>query len=222
MDLYQKFRTQDLLNEIPSGRIVIAVSGGADSVCLLHVLKRLSNERKWEIVAAHIQHHLRGKESLADQNFTAKLSKRWSLNFEIREIRPPKTKGTEEKSRIMRYQALSEIAAKRGSGFIFTAHNANDQAETFFLNLLRGSGMDGLVGMLPSRPLSQITDDPAHSKIQAVRPLLGFSRKEILSYLKSQGLPYRTDRSNRDLKYRRNWVRHRVIPLLEKVQPKLQ
>src|SRR5262245_52141884 len=147
MDLYHRFRNQAILNSVPSGKIVVAVSGGADSVCLLHVLKRLSKERKWDLLVVHVQHHLRGKDSLKDEAFVKSLAGKWGLAFESREIRPPKEKSTEEKSRMLRYFQLWEAAQKHGANFIFTAHNANDQAETFFLNLLRGAGTDGLAGM---------------------------------------------------------------------------
>ena len=221
MDLYQKFRAQEILNEIPSGNLIAAVSGGADSVCLLHLLKRLAKERQWAPVAVHIQHHLRGEASLKDQRFVEGLAGKWGLDFEARGIHPPEGKKTEEKSRVLRYAQLAAAASKRGSRAVLTAHNANDQAETFFLHILRGSGPDGLTGMPWSRPLSDLSGEPAHAGIHLIRPLLSFSRMEILHYLKSQGIAFRTDQSNRNLQYRRNWVRRKVIPLLEKAQPRL-
>lgn len=221
MDLYKEFRAQNVLKQIPPGPVVVAVSGGADSVCLLHCVRRLAKEKRWIPVAVHIQHRLRGKDSLKDEAFVEGLARKWGLAFESREIRPPKETATEEKSRLLRYTQLGEAARKHGSKTVLTAHNANDQAETFFLNLLRGSGPDGLCAMPESRPLSGITGQSGQRDIQVARPFLPFSRKEIETYARSQGLKFRTDRSNLNLKYRRNWVRREVIPLLEKTQPRL-
>ncbi len=221
MDLYQKFRLQESLVQIPRGNILVAVSGGADSVCLLHAVKRLAKEKKWTPIVVHVQHHLRGKASLKDQAFVKALADKWGFKFHLSEIRPPKEKSTEEKSRMLRYHEFGEAAKQYDSKFILTAHNANDQAETFFLNLIRGSGSDGLCGMPVFRALSEITLDPTHAKLQVARPYLNFSRKEIESYLASQHLNHCHDSTNADLKYRRNWVRAKVIPLMEEVQPKL-
>ncbi len=221
MNLYQEFRKHDLLNPIPPGNILVAVSGGADSVCLLHLIKRIHKEKKWVPIAVHVQHHLRGKSSLKDQAFVKSLAEKWGFKFHLSEIRPPKGKSTEEKSRMLRYHQFGEAAKKYQSKFVLTAHNANDQAETFLMNLLRGSGADGLCGMPVFRPLSGITQDPTHDKIEVTRPLLGFSRRDIESYLKSQHLTYCKDITNQDLKYRRNWVRLKVLPLLSEVQPKV-
>lgn len=221
MDIYKEFRAQKVLHQVPAGPIVAAVSGGADSVCLLHCLKRLGPEKNWTPVIVHIQHHLRGKASLRDETFVEDLARKWGMAFESREIRPPKGTATEERSRMLRYVQLGEAAKKHGAKFVLTAHNANDQAETFFLNLLRGSGADGLCGMEESRSLSDLSLQKSHGEIQVVRPLLSLSRKEIEGYLASQKLSFREDSTNLSLKYRRNWVRHKVIPLLEVQQPRL-
>ena len=221
MDLYKEFRSQKVLSAIPAGPVVVAVSGGADSICLLHCVKRIAKEKGWLPVAVHIQHGLRGKDSLKDEAFVKGLAGKWGLAFESREIRPPKGAATEEKSRLLRYTQLGEAARKHGSKTVLTAHNANDQAETFLLNLLRGSGADGLCAMPETRPLNGITGQDSHKGIQVARPFLSLSRKDIEAYARSQGLEFRTDKSNRSPKYRRNWVRHEVIPLLEEVQPRL-
>jgi len=221
MDLYKEFKAQKVLDQIPAGQVLVAVSGGGDSVCLLHCVKRVAKEKGWFVTAVHIQHGLRGKDSLKDEAFVQALARKWGLAFESREIRPPKKSATEEKSRLLRYTQLGEAARKFASPVVLTAHNAQDQTETFFLNLLRGSGSDGLCGMPESRPLSGLTGQSHHKDIQVVRPFLSFSRKDIEAYARSQGLTFRTDRSNLNLKYRRNWMRREVIPLLEKVQPRL-
>lgn len=220
---YQRFRAQKLLAQIPAGKILVAVSGGADSVALLHLVHRLSSEKKWEVYCAYIQHRLRGRESIRDQKFVEKLCKKLSIPFLVRSISllsHPRG-GIENAARQSRYRALSLFARKLKSKTILVAHTANDQTETFFLHLIRGCGLDGLRGMPPHRKLSEITGSVKDSGIRIFRPLLGFSRKEIVSYLKSQGLSWREDSSNRNLKFKRNWIRHQLIPLLEKIQPKI-
>jgi tRNA(Ile)-lysidine synthase len=221
MNLYQKFKSQEILQLIPRGKIVVGVSGGADSVTLLSLMRRLAREKHWIVIAAHIQHHLRGNESLNDQRFVESLCKKWHISCQVSEIHPPKDKGTEEASRDLRYGELAKIAQKTGAKTLVVAHNANDQAETFFLNLLRGTGVQGLGGILPLRPLSDVTGIKSHSTIQVLRPLLSFSRKDILQYLLSEGLEFCRDSSNENLTYRRNWVRKKIIPLIEEMQPQI-
>lgn len=220
---FQRFRTQDIVRQIPSGKILVAVSGGADSVTLLHLAHRLSSEKKWQVYCAHIQHHLRGKESFQDQQFVEKFCKKLSIPFLLKSVSIPlhSRGGLENAARKARYQALSQLAKKLKSKSILVAHTANDQAETFFLHLIRGSGTKGLAGMPPHRKLSEITGRAKDAKIRIFRPLLGFSRKEIISYLKSQELSWREDSSNKNFAFKRNWIRHKLIPLLEKVQPKI-
>src|SRR5438105_3768472 len=133
MDLYQNFKKQEILKGISPGKIVVAVSGGADSVCLLHCVKRLykglgqtrkgsdpDKERRWQPTVVHIQHHLRGKASILDQKFVEGLAAKWGFDWRIREIRPPKEKGTEEKSRILRYHQLAEAAKELGAAVVLT------------------------------------------------------------------------------------------------------
>lgn len=215
-----------MLDRIPSGKVVLAVSGGTDSISMLHLAWRLSRERQWDIVVVHVQHHLRADESLRDQKFVESFSKRLGISCVVRSINPSEYSkkmcmGIEESSRILRYRELGNVVREIRANAILTAHTANDQAETFFLNLLRGAGTDGLCGILPLRTLEQITGMKIHSRILLIRPLLTFSRKEILRYLHSQGLKFCQDSSNRILKYKRNWIRHKLIPLMEKTQPKI-
>lgn len=218
---FQRFRGQKLLNRIPKGRMLLAVSGGADSIALLHCFWRLAREKKWNLIVTHIQHHLRAAESLRDQNFVKSFSKKLGVPCIVRSIHPPKGARVEESSRILRYKKLAQIAKEVHAKTILTAHNSNDQAETFFLNLLRGTGTKGLCGILPLRSLDQVTGNKNHRSILLVRSLLSFERSEILSYLHSQKIKFCKDSSNDLLQYRRNWVRHKMIPLIQKVQPKI-
>lgn len=224
LGIYQKFRKQSLWDEIPSEKILIAVSGGADSVALLHLASWLSLEKKYQIIVGRVQHHLRGKASLRDQKFVEFLTRKFGIPCIVRSVRLPQglhTVGLEEKARKLRYQALAKIAQENGAKSLWTAHTANDQAETFFLNLIRGSGSDGLCGILPRRPLGDVTGDPRHDSIRLVRPLLSFERSDLLRYLRSQNLRFCEDRTNRLLKYRRNWIRHRLIPQIQNLQPRI-
>ena len=266
MELFQEFRKQKVLDQIPSGPLVVGVSGGADSVTLLHLLWRLRKERAWNIVVAHVQHHLRGEESLRDQHFVKRLCKSLKINCEVRscnvkEFRLKNRKkrwGIEEAARILRYQTFSKIAQAVKAKSILTAHSANDQVETFFLNLIRGTGPQGLCGIWPVRPSGDlgevenrvskslcklITRSRLRSQLErgrraerlfetlfstspkspllVIRPLLAFSRDEILIYLKSQKLSYCEDSSNQNTDFKRNWVRRELLPLLKKVQPKI-
>lgn len=234
MDLFQHFRGQTLLSQIPSGKIVVAVSGGADSTALLHLLWRARVEKKWDLLVAHIQHNLRGKESLRDQVFVERFCRNFELPIIVRTIHVKqfalenrkkgleKRLGAEEAGRILRYEALAKIVKENKARALFTAHTANDQAETFLLNLLRGTGTTGLSGILPLRTLAGITGNQSRdSSALLARPLLFASRQEICSYLKQQKLTYCNDRTNQILKFRRNWVRHKLIPLLQKNQPKI-
>jgi tRNA(Ile)-lysidine synthase len=216
--MFQKFKQQPILDQIPSGDVVVAVSGGADSTALLHLISRISGERKWNVVAGHIQHNLRGTESKRDEDFVRSLAAELQIPFASRSIHPkavPKNLsklGLEGAARILRYRALASIARERSAGAVLTAHHADDQAETFLLQILRGSDLPSLAGI---RLKNQIEGAPV------IRPLLPFSRKEILQYLKSQGLDHCRDSSNRNMDFRRNWVRLKLLPLMRTVQPRI-
>lgn len=193
-------------------------------MALLHVLWRLSRERHWEIHVAHVQHGMRGSSSLRDQSFVETVSGRLQLKCHVetvpvRAYAKAHRTGLEESARTLRYIALSRVARRIGSRYLACAHNANDQAETVLLHILRGTGLDGLCGIWPCRPLAEITGHLRDRRIQLVRPLLEFSRKDVLFYLHSQGLSFRRDASNFSLEFRRNWVRRKLIPMMEKVQP---
>lgn len=232
MDLFQKFKEQKLLDQIPKGKIVLAVSGGADSVALLHLMRRLSEQRRRDIFVVHVQHQLRGQESIRDQKFVESFCGELKVSCMVKYINPGKVDrsdkslknkkmGLEARSRVLRYRELGKATQSISATTILTAHTANDQAETFFLNLMRGTGTDGLCGILPVRALNEITMMNQHSHIFLFRPLLPFSRQLILEYIHLQKLKFCEDSSNRNLEFRRNWVRHKLIPLIQKMQPKI-
>ncbi|MBR0162555.1 MAG: tRNA lysidine(34) synthetase TilS [Oscillospiraceae bacterium] len=196
---------------VPGSRVLCAVSGGADSMCLLHWLVSLREERQLTLFAAHYEHGLRGEESERDARFTAQQCAAVSVpcTVEHGDVLPfaeEKHIGIEEAARILRYRFLEETASQLGCEKIATAHNADDNAETVLMNLCRGSGTRGMAGIPPVRG-------------RIVRPLLSTSREEILTYLASRGLPYIEDSSNGDDAYTRNRFRHSIVPLLEEENP---
>ena len=205
--------------------VVVGVSGGADSVTLLHLLARLRAGWSIDVVAAHLDHGLRA-ESGDDAAFVAEISERWDVPLESSTLpREALARGgnLEAAARRARYRFLAEVAAQHQSGGrvveVAVAHTANDQAETVLMNLVRGSGLDGLAGMRPARPL--FVDDRPVPGVRLVRPLLGATRDEILQYLAQHGLPWREDPSNQDRSLVRNRLRHEVLPQLEAINPKV-
>ena len=195
---------------IPSGaRVLCAVSGGGDSVCLLHLLSQWKNI---EVRCAHFNHQLRGAESDQDEAFVRDLCQQWNIPLTVGRADVAAYAGAhslslEEAGRNLRYAFLEETAGAGGCTHIATAHNADDNAETVLLNLIRGTGLRGLGGI----PLSR-------GKI--VRPLLQTTRGEILAYLAGNDLPHREDSSNSDQAYTRNKLRSQVMPLLRELNPK--
>ena len=192
---------------LPKGsRVLCALSGGADSVCLLHWLAR---QEGLTVYAAHFNHQLRGEEADGDEAFVRELCERWNIPLtvgreDVKAFARAEKRSVEEAGRVLRYQFLQETAEREGCGLIATAHNADDNAETMLLSLLRGTGLAGLAG-IPFR------------QGNVVRPLLGMTRREILAYLEKHDLPHREDSSNSDETYARNKLRAQVMPVLRQL-----
>ena len=188
---------------LPHGaRVLCAVSGGADSVCLLHLLKSGGAD----VVCAHFNHRLRGAESDRDEEFVRALCEKLGVECltgagDVARYAGENAMGTEEAARKLRYDFLIESAEKCGANRIATAHNAEDNAETVIMNLARGTGLRGLGGIPPRR-----------GKI--IRPLLQTTREEIIGYLAENGLEHVEDSSNAADGYARNRLRHHVLPVL--------
>lgn len=193
-----------------SGVGVVAVSGGADSVALLCGLKH-----RYPLVVAHLNHGLRGEESDEDAHFVQQLSTCWGLPVRIEKTTLPQNApdGLEALARNVRYEFLQRVAAEVQANWIATAHTANDQAETLLHRLIRGTGVQGLVGIRLVRPL------PNGMKI--IRPMLECTRDEVLDYLKAIPQNYREDSSNNALDFTRNRIRHQILPLLLEENPSL-
>lgn len=197
---------KNLLEE--NDNVLVGLSGGPDSVFLLHFLKKYSKKLKITVGAVHINHMLRGKEADKDEKFCKKLSEKLSVSFfsvkkNIKSVALEEKISIEEAGRKIRYKEFDEISVKEGYIKIATAHNADENAETVLLNLIKGAGLRGLSGIPPSR-----------SKI--IRPILILTKQEILKYLEHHKIKYRTDLTNLTDDAERNFLRNRVIPLIKK------
>ena len=196
----------------PSDRVLVGVSGGADSVTLSHVLTELRGTLEIDVELAHLHHGLR-PEADDDEAFCRGLSERLGLPFtsarvDVEGLAARSKRSLEEQGRVSRYRFLAEQAARRGCTRIAVAHTMNDQAETFLMRALRGSGARGLGSMRP------VTDE-------RIRPLIELRRDEILDFLRGRELGYRDDPSNRDLRFTRNRLRHDILPRLGELNPQL-
>ena len=192
----------------PKDKIVVGVSGGPDSICLLHILKRLKKQGLvFEICVAHINHMIRPK-SILDEEYVENYCKKNNIpvfikRVKVENIAKQERMGTEEAGRKVRYDYFNEIMHKTKSNKIATAHNANDNAETILLNIIRGTGITGLKGI-------EIKNN------NIIRPLINISRDEIEKYCIENKLNPCRDESNVELIYQRNKIRNVVIPYVEK------
>ena len=192
----------------PGMHVIAGVSGGADSVCLLYVLCEYRKRTSFELTAVHVEHGLRGEESMGDARFTQQLCMHLEVPFrlvhaDVKGIVKEQGLSTEEAGRMERYRIFREIKRECGAQKIAVAHNENDQAETVLHHLVRGSGLKGLGGICPVR------DD-------IIRPLLFTQRKEIEEILTQAGLSWRVDRTNLELEYTRNKIRLSILPQMER------
>jgi tRNA(Ile)-lysidine synthase len=206
LDTVRRF---DLLS--PCDRVLLAVSGGGDSVFLLHALLELRTHFDLTLAVAHLNHGIRGEEGDADESYVRKLARRHSLDFFSRREDVPAYStehgiGVEEAGRILRYAFFDECLRSWKGTRIATGHTRTDSAETIFLNLLRGSGPRGLSGIPPRRDA-------------IIRPLIALNRDEIASELERQGIDYKTDKTNLVVSFKRNFIRNVVFPELERGFP---
>lgn len=191
-------------------RVVVAVSGGADSVALLHLLIHLPRSLRLSLHVAHVDHALR-PESADDAVFVRTLADRWGVpcTVERRDVQQRCASegwSLEDGARRVRYECLREIAQCYSARRLAVAHTADDQAETVLLRLLRGSGLLGLAAMPPQRLLGNVG---------LIRPLLSVWRADLLAYLRQMRVSFREDPTNRDVRFVRNRIRHELLPLLE-------
>jgi tRNA(Ile)-lysidine synthase len=214
--------------------IVIGVSGGPDSLCLLHLLETLRPQFNLTLVIAHLNHQLRGADAQADEAFVRKIAaQRQHLLFtetiEVATRAGQRKQSLEEAARQLRYAFLWRVAGEVKAQKVAVGHNADDQVETVLMHFLRGTGMAGLRGMLPGMELAHLRlhpDDlaalPALSSPQLIRPLLETPRSEIEAYCQEHQLEPRQDFSNQDTTFFRNRLRHELIPALETYNPNIR
>ncbi len=190
----------------PEDKVLVAVSGGADSLALLYLLQQFSKELGYELFVAHLNHLTRGGESDEDARFVEKEAGKLSLpvfveNIDVAAEKSILKSSFQESARILRYRFLEKTLMSIKGNKIALGHSADDCVETVLMNLLRGTGLRGLAGIPETRG-------------HVVRPLLHFTRSELEQFLNDRNLDYRTDSSNNEKKYLRNKIRHEVIPFL--------
>jgi tRNA(Ile)-lysidine synthase len=197
------------------GKILVAVSGGLDSMVLLHAIKKISGRRKREIVVAHFNHRLRGRASDADEKLVRTTAAEMRLPFaaareDVKKFAAKSKLSIEMAARKLRCEFFARVARERKIQVVVLAHHADDQVELFFLRLLRGAGGEGLAGMKWSAP------SPADKKITLVRPLLDLTKTELREFARENKIRFRGDATNTTLDARRNRVRNELLPLLRK------
>jgi len=208
------FRSSDKAR-LPAAKVLLAVSGGADSIALLYVMQALRSENVLgaELLCAHINHQLRGPEADLDEDFVVAQAAELKLairtkRVDVREFAGRNKLSIETAARQVRIKSLLEIARANNCDCVATAHQQNDNAETILQRLARGTGFRGLGGIWPMRVFG--------SEFNFVRPLLCVGRDEIIEYLKQRNLKWRQDHTNADCTYRRNYIRHRLLPALQR------
>jgi tRNA(Ile)-lysidine synthase len=214
----------------PEEIVVVGVSGGADSVCLLHVLAKWRKGLGIKLHVAHLNHQLRGVESEADARYVSHLARSLGIPVtidrqDVAAYKNERNFSLEEAARELRYAFLARVAGEVGASRLAIGHTRDDQVETILMHILRGTGITGLCGLAPCSPLaydSQGMSGPAkRSKLLVIRPLLDVTRKETMSYCQEHQLDPRIDSSNRSLSFFRNRLRLQLLPLLRQYNPSL-
>ena len=220
MKYHHKTIEQEVINFIKrhqllgdAKKVLIALSGGADSIFALHFFNKYKKKYKVEIAAVHVNHNLRGEESLRDEKFCTEICEKIGIKLFVEDVNvkslAKKNKlSIEEAARILRYKKFDEILKKTSSNLVVTAHNSDDNTESVLLNIVNGTGIDGISGIAIK-----------YEKI--IRPFLCISKNQITEYLKSKKIDFVYDSTNQDTNFRRNFIRKEIIPLLENINPSI-
>jgi tRNA(Ile)-lysidine synthase len=216
----------------PEEIVVIGVSGGADSVCLLHVLAKWQTELGIKIHVAHLNHKLRGVESEADAKYVSNLAASLDIPVtidrqDVATYRAEKKCSIEEAARELRYSFLAKVARKVGANRIAIGHTKDDQVETILMHILRGTGITGLCGLAPCSPMAYdrqavLATSQKRSNLLVIRPLLDINREETMRYCQEHQLEPRIDSSNLSLSFYRNRLRLQLLPLLRQYNPSVE
>ncbi|MFA4930563.1 MAG: tRNA lysidine(34) synthetase TilS [Patescibacteria group bacterium] len=199
------------MHPLPSNsKLLLALSGGPDSVYLLYQLLEIKEKKNIQLHLAHLNHNVRHQQSDQDEKFVTTLAQKLNLPLSKKKLTKRATgqNPSEQKLRQLRYNFLEKIRAQTNCAYILTAHHLDDQIETIIFNFIRGTGPTGLTGM-------------HFQQRKILRPILDISKTEILAYLSHHHLKYRTDRTNQDIKYSRNYIRQELIPAMQKLNPHL-
>ena len=214
---------RDLINEYgmieQNETVIVGTSGGADSVCLLFLLKKLSLEMDFNLAAVHVNHMIRGEEADRDEHFVKDLCRELgveciAVRADVPRLAREKGIGIEEAGRMARYRAFDMVAERLNpngpytSGKVAIAHHRDDNVETILFNLIRGTDIKGLTGIAPVSRTRRLT---------VIRPLLGAGREQIVEFLEANQIPYVTDSTNSDEDFARNRVRNTIIPQMQKI-----
>lgn len=200
---------------------MVAVSGGLDSMVLLHTLVELASRNQWRLMVAHFNHRLRGRASAGDESLVRRTAKSLGLQFvigesDVRRFALRRKVSIEMAARKLRHDFFASTSSRLGVRTVALAHHADDQVELFFLRLLRGSGGEGLSGM------DWMDGSPADPAVVLVRPMLNLYKEDLRAFARQRGIEFREDLTNAHLEHRRNWIRHELLPLLRaQYQPAL-
>jgi len=212
----------------PGEIVVVGVSGGPDSVCLLHVLAKWQKEPGIRLHVAHLNHQLRGMESEADAKYVSNLAGLFNIPItidrqDVAAYRTERNCSIEEAARELRYAFLACVAREVGANRIAIGHTRDDQVETILMHILRGTGLTGLCGLLPCSPMAyeklEMSSPAKRSTLLVIKPLLDITRQETTSYCQEHQLDPRIDSSNRSLSFFRNRLRLQLLPLLRQYNP---
>lgn len=229
MDLKEKFRAnfKEIIEKTGfSGKkfsVLVACSGGADSLALLYLLHELRDNFDFELAAAYVNHRLRNEAS-DEAIFVDKICQKLEITYFSLEFEPDfwthENKNIEERARLKRYELLFDLAKSNKFNMLATAHHLDDQVETVLMRIFdRGTGLKGLSGIKPINPSCDFLSNDRDSNFFIIRPMLNISKSEISAFMK--GLQFLSDASNYDTKYRRNYYRHEILPALDKLLPEI-